>query len=180
MHYDRVLAPLDGSSRAECVLSLTESLAQSHSAQLILAHVITRPEMIQRTPLSKDENELLDRLVERNQKEAEAYFVQLQERLTPSPTTRILEADNVEHALLKLAEDEDVDLVIMAAHGHSGDNRTRLWTTCRQLHRVLHVPVYIYQDLNVEEIEPLQAERMLQELEPLSEQRIKAKENAVE
>ena len=119
IQYRRILAPLDGSQRAESALPLASALAERHSAELLVVHVVTRPEMIQRVPLSPEDAALAERVVERNTMEADKYFAQLQSRLPPKTQTRVLVDDSVTRALHDLVEQEQVDLVVLSAHGHS-------------------------------------------------------------
>lgn len=170
--YRRLLVPLDGSPRAECVLPLATALARTFGAELILAHVVTKPQMIQRMPLSEDEKSLVNQVVERNRAEANRYFEQLQSRISPKPVTHVLEGDNVEYKLLELAEAESVDLVIMAAHGHTGHNSDAYGSLAARLIEHGSLPLYVHQDLDVNEITPLYAERMINHLAPTREQRI--------
>jgi nucleotide-binding universal stress UspA family protein len=74
LRYQRILVPLDTSTRAECVLPLAVVLARIPETQILLTHVVQRPEMPRRTPLSQEDLELADRLVERNRIEAENYL----------------------------------------------------------------------------------------------------------
>ena len=71
LRYQRVLVPLDSSARAECVLPLAAALTRVPDTQVLLAHVVQRPQMPRRTPPSREDSELADRLVERNFTEAE-------------------------------------------------------------------------------------------------------------
>jgi len=129
-----------------------------------LVHVVTAPETIQRMPLSSEDQALLKRVTERNRAEATRYLDQLQTRLSPAATTRIVESDNVERALFDLAESESVDLVILAAHGSSGHNGRAYGRLAAGFLNDGSVPLYIHQDLTVDEIQPLYAERMLQSM----------------
>jgi len=95
IHYQIILAPLDGSQRAESVLPIAAAMAQQHRAELILAHVVTRPEMIQRMPLTAEDTMLADQIIERNQMQANRYFEQLENRLDPKPKTRVLVNEHV-------------------------------------------------------------------------------------
>jgi nucleotide-binding universal stress UspA family protein len=55
MRYGRILLPLDGSLRAESVLPLATRLAQHCQADLLLAHIVARPDMVNRhTPTPED------------------------------------------------------------------------------------------------------------------------------
>lgn len=119
VHYTRILAPLDGSQRAESALPLASALAERHSADLLIVHVVSRPNMIQHVPLSPEDVALAEGLVERNANEANKYFAQMQSRLPPQTQTRVLIEDSVARALHQLVEQEQIDLVVLSAHGHS-------------------------------------------------------------
>jgi len=119
IRYHHILAPLDGSQRAESALPLAGALAARHAAELLVVHVATRPEMIRRVPLSPEDVALAERVVARNTMEADKYFAQLQSRLPPKTQTRILIDDSITRALHELVEQEQVDLVVLCAHGHS-------------------------------------------------------------
>src|SRR5512135_2742713 len=76
LRYRRLLVPLDGSQRAESVLPQAATLAGAHQAQIVLAHVVQRPEMPRRTPPAREDVELADQMVARNQAEAVEYLEQ--------------------------------------------------------------------------------------------------------
>jgi len=119
VQYHRILAPLDGSQRAESVLPMASALAERHSADLLVVHVVARPEMIQRVPLGPEDAALTERVVARNALEAERYLAQLPSRLPAKTHTRVLIGDSVTQALHDLVKQEQVDLVVLSAHGHS-------------------------------------------------------------
>lgn len=124
LRYQRVLAPLDSSARAECVLPLAIGLARIPETQVLLVHVVQRPPMPRRTPPSREDSELADRIVERNRVEAEQYLDVVRSQLPPiAVETRLLVSDNAAHSLCELANQEHVDLVLLSAHGYSGDMR---------------------------------------------------------
>lgn len=120
VRYRRILVPLDGSQRAEHVLPMAGALAERHGAELVLLHVVTKPELIQRMPLTEEEIELVDKVVARNERQAIDYFEQLGSRLPVRPDTRVLIAEDVAGALHQFANDNMIDLVVLSAHGHTG------------------------------------------------------------
>jgi len=63
LRYQRVLVPLDSSARAECVLPLAAALTRVPDTQILLTHVVQRPPMPRRTPPSREDTELADRIV---------------------------------------------------------------------------------------------------------------------
>ena len=69
--YSRLLCPLDCSQRAEHALPLAAMLAHPYGAKLILAHVLGRPEMPRRRPLTDEELTAIDKVIELNRTEAE-------------------------------------------------------------------------------------------------------------
>ncbi len=119
VHYHRILAPLDGSQRAESALPLVGALAERHGAELVVVYVAALPTMLQRVPLSPDDESLAERVVARNMLEAEKYFAQLQSRLPAQAQTRVLSDDSVARVLHELVRQEEVDLVVLSAHGHT-------------------------------------------------------------
>lgn len=121
--YRYILAPLDGSQRAETVLPVLTALAQQSEAELHLVHVIARPEMMQRIPLTSEEATLADHLVERNQLQATHYLEQLQARLTSHTHIRVVLNGHVAATLHQVVDQEAVDLVVLSAHGYSGHDR---------------------------------------------------------
>jgi nucleotide-binding universal stress UspA family protein len=112
LRYRRLLAPLDCSRRAECVLSLATALARYYEAECLLAHVVVPPRVLHRAPLSQEDVELVSRIVERNRSEATRYLEQLASRLEQRVRSRVLEDDHPAEALHDLVDQADVDLVL--------------------------------------------------------------------
>jgi nucleotide-binding universal stress UspA family protein len=118
--YRRVLVLLDGSLRAECVLPLVTRLAAFHEAHVILAHVITMPEMPHGILTPYEDLELFHQLTEHRRVDALHYLEQTRAKTALDTETRLLESGNMAETLHKLIEEEKIDLVVMSAHGCSG------------------------------------------------------------
>jgi nucleotide-binding universal stress UspA family protein len=124
LQYQRILVPLDNSARAECVLPLAAVLARIPETQILLAHVVQRPAMPRRTPPSQEDIELADRIVERNHIEAGNYLEVVRLQLPPTAVeTRLLVGNQVASTLHELVDQERIDLVLLSAHGYSGETR---------------------------------------------------------
>lgn len=123
--YRRILVPLDGSLRSEHVLPVATRLAQEHDAKLMLIHGVATPEMFQQTPLSAEHSALVDRVIEHNKQQAEQYFEELSQRLDVASETIVVVSDDVLAALHRVVEEKDIDLVILSAHGRSGEHAWR-------------------------------------------------------
>ena len=158
LHYRRILVPIDGSQRAEFVLPIASTLARFHEAQILLAHVVKRPELPRRTPPSREDVELADRLVERNQIEAVQYLDDLRSQLSGEVQARVLVSNHVAATLHELVEQERIDLVVLSAHGHSGLTQWPYGSVVISFITFGTTPLLIVQDLPLDEIKPSLAE----------------------
>jgi nucleotide-binding universal stress UspA family protein len=122
VRYARILVPLDGSPRAESALPVAVEIARAHDALLILAHVVPRPELVCATPPAPEDLELERRVIERNERVALEYLDRLRTGLAASGLTvrPLLLHDGVRTRLVRAAEQERADLVVMSAHGRNG------------------------------------------------------------
>lgn len=158
LRYGRILVPLDGSQRAECVLPLAGALAAQHGSQIILAHVVRKPELLRRAPPSRDDQELANALTERNRLEASRYLEEVRTRLSQPAEVRLQIEDHVAATLQQLAQDEKVDLVLLSAHGSSGGTRWPYGSLATSFILYGTKPLLIVQDLPRQAIEPTAAE----------------------
>ena len=145
VRYRKILVPLDGSQRAECVLPLVAALGRQDESSILVAHVIRRPEMPRRSPLTDPDIELADRVTERNRQEGEKYLEQLKARLT-GIETRLIVSNGVCGPLHTLAAEEQVDLVVVSAHGYSGETRWPYGSTVISFVTYGTSPLLIVQD----------------------------------
>ncbi len=162
-HYRRILVPLDGSLRAELVLPTAKTLARFHNAEIILTHIVYKPEMPRRSPLTDEDLELIDHFVERNRQEAVKYLNQIESTVEVEHDIRLIISDNVETSLQDLAESEKADLVIMSAHGYSGSRRQPFGNVTTNYIEYGSSHLLVIQDFTPEEVEPSKAEMASQE-----------------
>jgi nucleotide-binding universal stress UspA family protein len=157
-HYRRLLVPLDGSVRSEYVIPIANLLAKKQGAEMVLVHVVYKPEMPRRTPLSDEDIQLIDRFIERNRQEAARYLEQVECPESVDCQTRLIISENVENSLHDLVEDEQIDLVIMSAHGYSGNRRQPFGNVTTNFIEYGISSLLIIQDLPAEDVEPTRAE----------------------
>jgi nucleotide-binding universal stress UspA family protein len=165
LRYRRLLVPLDGSARAETALPLATTLAHFHKAQLLLVHVVRRPEIPRRALPSQEDIQLADLLTERNRLEAVRHLEQLQAQLPVDVQLRLPISNNVAAALHELvAQEGDVDLIVLSAHGYS-EEAARWPLGNRALNLIAYgtTPLLIVQDLSRDELEKTQAEMAARE-----------------
>jgi nucleotide-binding universal stress UspA family protein len=148
-HYQKILVPLDGSQRAEITLPIAITLAQDCNAQLLLAHVVHKPEMPRHTPPNIEEVEVVERIVEINRADATRYLENRASRLRGDVQTRLLVSGNIAAGLHHLVEQERVDLIILSAHGYSGEPQQPYGSVTSNLIVYSTKPVLVVQDLPV-------------------------------
>ena len=139
--------PLDGSPRAECVLSFAASLACFYGAQLLLIHVLRPPEMPRYVPLLSAERALADQLMTCNYEAVAKLFAQLKSRLPAATELRLLEHADVAAGLHGVVASEQVDLVILSAHGYSGSSQWPYGSVAVNFITNGMAPLLIIQDL---------------------------------
>ncbi|MDI6769658.1 MAG: universal stress protein [Anaerolineales bacterium] len=157
LHYRRLLVPLDGSQRAECVIPALVLLARFHKSQLFLMHSVRKPEMLCRVPLVPEELELVERLTERNRTEATKYMEQICSQLPQDIDVHLLINDDGADSLHDLVEKEEIDLVILSAHGHSGRSRRPYGSVTLNFIAYGTTPLLIVQDISRDEAKKLRS-----------------------
>jgi nucleotide-binding universal stress UspA family protein len=164
LRYRRILVPLDGSQRAECVIPAVTTLAERHEAQLVFVHAVRKPELPRRAPPSREDQELADTLTDRNRQEAGQYLQELRERLSlPSAELRLLASDNIAETLQQFAVDDNSDLVVLSAHGYTGGTRWAFGSLTSSFIMYGERPLLIVQDLPSGAIKPTTAELVFRE-----------------
>jgi nucleotide-binding universal stress UspA family protein len=158
LRYRKIFLPLDGSQRAEMPLMLAESLAHAHKSEILVAHVVRQPELPRRTSASHEDLLLGNQLTERNRAEAFKYLEDLKSRIDVPIQTKLEVSPNINRSLHQIAEENDVDLTILSAHGYSGDTRWPYGSVGLGFIVYGSTPLLILQDLPTNGIEPTRAE----------------------
>lgn len=161
--YRRVLLPLDGSRRAECVLPLASSIAEFHEAEIHVVHAVSKPEMSCRCPLSAEDRDLQHKLIERNRQTANEYLGNIRSRLPARAHAKLIVGDNAAASLHEFSQSSDADIMILSAHGYTGQ---RIWpygSVCRSFIDYGTLPLLIMQDFQCKELQATAAELVAQE-----------------
>jgi nucleotide-binding universal stress UspA family protein len=77
--------------------------------------------MPRRMPLSQKERKLSEAVLELNRADAERYLAGLKERFTVPVSTQIVLSESAALTLHHLAAQEQCDLVMLSAHGHTSN-----------------------------------------------------------
>ena len=118
--YQKLLVPLDGSALAETALPIAARIAAAHGSELIVAHVVPVPELLQIGPPEAEDVELTDRLRRRNERVARTYADRIRARFSDGRTKLrviLLQGGDVATRLAGLVAREKIDLAVLAAHG---------------------------------------------------------------
>ncbi|MCC6147873.1 MAG: universal stress protein [Anaerolineaceae bacterium] len=143
--YRRILLPMDCSRRSECVLSSATALANGENsvelaeeknglfpyptaptsallpARLILATVIKPPEFPVPEPIPAEAERLVQSWMRLSRRSVRDYLNTIKERTSSDCEVRVVEKENVAMALDELAAEENIDLIVMSAHGYTGE-----------------------------------------------------------
>lgn len=146
-HYRKILVPLDGSKRAEWAIKVAAGMAADTPAEVILLQVVVLPEMLGRKALTREDTALHERLADRNRSAAETYLREMRrEHAANQPVrTRIETSANVARTILDVAAEEDVDLIILAAHPPDETSVRIHKAVCQSVLANSHRPVLILQ-----------------------------------
>jgi nucleotide-binding universal stress UspA family protein len=117
--YKTILVPLDGSKRAEAILSHIEELSTFYHARVIFLQVVEPPPLIVGP---EGDIALHQQEIERWAKQAESYLSTIQGEFQEKgiETKKHVINGPVVEAIIKVAEQEGVDLIALASHGRSG------------------------------------------------------------
>jgi nucleotide-binding universal stress UspA family protein len=162
VHYKRLFVASDGSTRSEHVFPFAISVAQHYKSLITLGTVIERPHFIQRLPPSQEELALIDQLTVWNQTSAEHFHQQVATQLTLKNIdieTQIETADHVLGALHTMIEQAKADLVLIVAHGDTGEQRWPYGSVTTSLIAHGNTPLLVIQDLSEHNIQPTSAEQ---------------------
>jgi nucleotide-binding universal stress UspA family protein len=128
--------------------------------------VIEKPEVIQRMPLSEEEINLANQLAEINHQTA----IQCHKQITTQFALKGIEYEThvrvVDHAigaLHDMVDEVQADLVMLVAHGETGERRWPYGSITTSLIAHGNVPLMIIQDLNEQDVLPTPAEQAISE-----------------
>lgn len=119
----RVMVPLDCSRRAETALPAAVALADACGAEIVMAHAVPEPAITEIGPPDEADIALSRSVTDRNRKAAERYMSRLRGRLALERRpirTLIVSGAEPRHQLVRAAQDEAADLIVLSAKGAGG------------------------------------------------------------
>jgi nucleotide-binding universal stress UspA family protein len=178
IHYRRILLPIDSSRRAETSLSVGIALSRgetsmrkkefetekpisdlsSQNPKLILVAIIKPPEIPIPKPYPVEIDQLSEQLMQNSRKAVDNYLTEIKERLPVECEAYLIESEGVSSAIQELVSREDIDLVILSAHGYTGQLNWPYGTVTRNYVEHGTKPVLIIQDVPRSQVQPTAAE----------------------
>jgi len=147
--YDRVLVLLDGSLRAESALPAALRIARSHGSDLILLHVVPRPESSCPCPLDEDEHDLDQRLIDRNTRAAQVYLEEVRKHVMGDGLrvrTVVAVDGDVRSEILRRVAADHIDLLVFSGHGSGGRGELPFGSVAGFLLEHATVPLLVIRD----------------------------------
>lgn len=169
--YHRILLPIDSSRRAECSLSAGIALARGEpkkkikgdeitaATKIILAAVIKPPEIPIPEPYPVEIENLSEQLMQVSRQAVNSYLLEMKERLPVESESFVIEHESVFSAIQEFADqDSAIDLVVLCAHGHTGQATWPYGTVTRNYIEHGTKNVLVIQDLPRTKVKPSAAE----------------------
>lgn len=151
----RILVPLDGSQRTESVLPTATRIANIHGAELLLVHVVDEPQPTGVLCTAEDLDLARD-LAARLEASARRYLDHIRDQLAReggSARALVIRHADAHQVLLELAHREDVDLVVLSAHGTTCNAARPFGNVTAHLLAHSTVPLLVLQDLPEPELQ---------------------------
>ncbi|GKZ12296.1 universal stress protein [Haladaptatus sp. T7] len=136
--YDRILVPTDGSEETTCVIAHAAELAEAHGAELHAIYVINSSTFAS-LPMESSWEGVSDMLEEEG-KSALEDARRVAEEYDVSLTTHLLEGPPNKE-IVRYAELDGFDLIVMGTHGRGGIDRLLLGSVAERVVRASTVPV---------------------------------------
>lgn len=114
--YSKILVAIDLTEEAPQVLKKAQLMRETHKAELVLVHVVEPVGYAYGGDIPMDLTELQDQL----DKAAKAQLESYGKEFDISKENQIATVGRPESEIHRLAEDMDIDLVIVGSHGRKG------------------------------------------------------------
>jgi nucleotide-binding universal stress UspA family protein len=135
--FERILVPLDGSPKAEVILSLIARILRREDSEVLLLRAVDVPAAIGRVSLAE--------LRKQEREEAQGYLHDVARRFSGSGAKvhgRVVAGTPAE-AILDAAKTEGATLIAMSTHGRSGLARFALGSVTEKVARASDVPLLL-------------------------------------
>lgn len=138
--------------------SPTSPATSSSQPKLILAVVLKPPELPIPEPYPDEIEQISGHLMQISREATNIYLNEMKARLSVECETRVVENNSVSSAIHELANQENqIDLVVLCAHGHTGQSTWPYGNVARNYIEHGTKPVLVIQDLPRSQVQPTAA-----------------------
>jgi universal stress protein A len=137
MNIKRILFPTDFSHTGDAALAFATSLAKESDGRLIVVHV-------QEAPLAYGGGEMYYGIPEPTTDELMNMLHDVKPTDSSVPVEYRLVTGDPADAVVRLAEDDEVDLIVLGSHGRTGLTRLLMGSVAEAIVRKAHCPVLVY------------------------------------
>jgi nucleotide-binding universal stress UspA family protein len=150
--YKRILVPLDGSELAECVLPHVESIIKGCQVPDVIfirvvepVHIPTSATDMSMVFSEKDAERARKRAEEMGKADAENYLSGITARAAydNARSQSVILSGKAAETIAEYAEENGIDLIVIATHGRSGISRWVWGGTADKILRSAGVPVFM-------------------------------------
>ena len=139
--YKRILVPLDGSELAEVVFTYAKELAGRLGLEVVLLHVYN-PDEHELAALHRAYVEHKAEIVKRESQEVQGK-IGIRSEGKPLEVRGEVAAGYPAEEILRYADENDIDLILMANRGRSGVRRWPIGSVAEKVLRASNVPVWL-------------------------------------
>jgi nucleotide-binding universal stress UspA family protein len=146
--YDTILVPLDGSKRAEAILPHVQKIARMGNSRVILMKSV---EQRTQADAASMRSQVTSSQEEQQAKAAKIYLDDTAEemrRMDIQTECRVVNGAPVE-MIIKVAEEENAELIAIASHGRSGLSRVFYGSIAAGVLQAVDRPLLVIRSRNV-------------------------------
>jgi nucleotide-binding universal stress UspA family protein len=137
MNAKKILFPTDFSHTGDAALAFATMLAKESQGQIIVVHA-------QESPLAYGGGEMYYGIPEPSTEELMTMLHEIKPADPTVPVEYRLVMGVPEEAIVRLAEEEEVDMIVLGSHGRTGITRLLLGSVAEAIVRKAHCPVLVY------------------------------------
>lgn len=135
----KILVPTDFSEQAFNALKAAAGIARKSNAEIILLHIIDLPH--EGTDMVTQGYELPEIMFFKNQAEAKLTQTSLSAELSGLTVSQVLKLGRTFNEVNTVAQDNNVDLIVMGSHGASGFKELFVGSNTEKVIRTSEIPV---------------------------------------
>ncbi|MDD4923730.1 MAG: universal stress protein [Dehalococcoidales bacterium] len=139
--YKKILVPLDGSKTAEEVLPHAKALAYSEGAEIIILNVVANPAV----EFAFSDPGIAAETIAEEEAAGKKYMFEIESQLKSEgfKVSAILAEGSAANVILKMAEQNKVDVIAMSTHGRTGPAHWFIGSVAERVVRNSKIPVVL-------------------------------------